>query len=115
MYEVHRVNREIVGVGPEIFGSSGHATEYLMHFLNASNHRGYKGVGENLAPSIVSYHWGGSAAAPVDNPKGGEQYFADWDQALNDPNGTVMMADAYIKNTGQHTEMVRSTCFRFWP
>ena len=77
-----------------------------MHFINASNHKGYKGDGANLAPSIVSYHWGGNAAAPAENPKGGEAYFADWDKTLHDPAGTVMMADAFIKKTGQNTEMV---------
>ena len=77
-----------------------------MHFINASNHKGYKGAGANLAPSIVSYPWGGNAAAPAENPKGGEAYFADWDKALHDPAGTVMMADAFIKKTGQNTEMV---------
>jgi hypothetical protein len=39
---VHKVDPALPGVGPEIFGASGHATEYLLHFLNASNHKGYQ-------------------------------------------------------------------------
>ena len=55
MFEVHKVNPEIIGVGPEIFGSSGDATEYLMHFLNASNHKGYKGVGVRKRPFCTNF------------------------------------------------------------
>ena len=43
MAEVHKVNPTIVGVGPEIAGTSGHATEYMMHFLDPANHKGYQG------------------------------------------------------------------------
>ena len=50
MAEVHKVNPTIVGVGPEIAGTSGHATEYMMHFLEPANHKGYQG------PSPPSSH-----------------------------------------------------------
>ena len=36
--EVAKVNPTITLVGPEIAGTSGHSTEYLMNFLNASRH-----------------------------------------------------------------------------
>ena len=78
------------------------------------NHKGYQGFGANVAPSIVSFHWGGNAAAPADAPQGGEQYFADWDRALNDPNATIQRARAYIKETGQKSEMVLNEFIREW-
>ena len=62
-------NPTITGVGPEIAGTSGHATEYMMHFLNPANHKGYTGTGANVAPTVSSFHWGTSASAPADNPR----------------------------------------------
>ena len=104
--EVHKVNPAIVPVGPEIFGASGHATEYLMHFLNASNHYGYQGFGKGAVPSVVSYHWGSNAAAPAEAPQGGEKFLTDWETTLNDPNATVQKARTYIQQTGQASSMV---------
>eukprot|EP01047_Picozoa_sp_COSAG01_P021792 COSAG01_NODE_1275_length_10938_cov_100.784482_16_plen_83_part_00 len=58
MAEVRKAgNAEIVGVGPEIAGTSGHATEYMMHFLDPKNHKGYNGTGANVAPTVSSFHW----------------------------------------------------------
>lgn len=99
-------NPAIVGVGPEIAGTSGHATEYLMHFLDPKNHKGYNGAGANVAPAVSSYHWGSSASAPVESPASGEAFLNDWEKALNDPAGTVQKVQAYKAKTGQKTEMV---------
>jgi hypothetical protein len=99
-------NPTIVGVGPEIAGTSGHATEYLMHFLDPKNHKGYNGAGANVAPAVSSYHWGSSASAPAESPAGGEAFLNDWEKTLADPAGTVQKVQAYKAKTGQKTEMV---------
>jgi len=99
-------NRDIVGVGPEIAGTSGRSTEYIMHFLDPKNHKGYKGVGKGEVPKVSSFHWGGSASAPADAPEGGEKFLDEWESALNDPQGTMQQVQAYKAKTGQKTEMV---------
>ena len=99
-------NPHIVGVGPEIAGTSGHATEYMMYFLDPKNHKGYKGVGKGEVPTVSSFHWGGSASAPADAPEGGEKFLEEWESALNDPQGTMQRVQAYKAKTGQKTEMV---------
>ena len=105
-------NQEIVGVGPEIAGTSGHSMEYMMHFLDPANHKGYTGksgarsLPADLTPAVSSFHWAASASAPADAPAGGEKFLESWESSLNDPKGTIQMVQAFKKKTGQKTEMV---------
>ena len=62
-------NEDIVLVGPEIAGTSGHATEYLLYHLNASNHD------PPVPPQVSSYHWGSSA----DNSSA-EGFLSSWEK-----------------------------------
>ena len=62
-------NPTITGVGPEIAGTSGHSMEYMMHFLDPANHKGYTGksgaksLPADLTPAVSSFHWAASASA----------------------------------------------------
>jgi len=99
--EVGKVNPTIQLVGPEIAGTSGHSTEYLLHFLNASNHD------PPVAPAVSSYHWGSNAGSGPDGKgAGGEKFLEAWESTVSDPNSSPMRAEAFKLSTGQQTEMV---------
>jgi len=99
--EVSKVNPTIQLVGPEIAGTSGHSTEYLLHFLNASNHN------PPIPPAVSSYHWGSNAGSgPDGRGSGGEGFLAAWESTVTDPASTPMRAEAFKLQTGQATEMV---------
>ena len=88
-------NEDIVLVGPEIAGTSGHATEYLLYHLNASNHD------PPVPPQVSSYHWGSSASN-----SSAEGFLSSWEKTYNDPAGSIQMVEKLKKETGQDTEMV---------
>eukprot|EP00729_Bicosta_minor_P000930 gene930-18600_t len=92
--EVAKVNPTITAVGPEIAGTTGHSTEYLLHFLNASNHD------DGQPPEVSSYHWAGFAT------NDSTTFLDEWEKAFNDPAGSIQQVEALKRKTGQATEMV---------
>ena len=87
--EVAKVNPSIQPVGPEIAfqppakGSTSQSLNYLLHFLNGSNHH------PPAAPAISSYHWASLADSGADG-RGGEKFLDDWEATLTDPNSPPM-------------------------
>ena len=76
--EVHRINPEILLVGPETVAGDGN-TAFLIAFMNASNHRPEVLVDEHTSASITSLHWGCNA-----HSRNGDYFFETWDtQMLN--------------------------------
>lgn len=88
--EVKKVNSKIVMVGPEICCRG---TDYLMYFLNGSNHA------DGKPPPVASYHQA---------PRGGHNtsaasFFTSWDDIYA---SYVLPVDRMLKATGQTTQMV---------
>jgi len=99
--EITKVNPTIQLVGPEIAGTSGHSTDYLLHFLNASNHN------PPVAPAVSSYHWGSNAGSDADGRgTGGESFLTQWEATVTNPEDSPLKAERFKKETGQQTEMV---------
>ena len=83
--EVSKINPIIQLVGPEIAGTSGHSADYLIHFLNASNHH------PAVPPAVSSYHWGSNAGSGADGRgDGGEEFLRAWESTVTDPNQSPM-------------------------